>query len=58
MSLSHEEAIRGAKSAIEEACLCLLDADEGNWLGVMYDLRSIEAKLDDELYRLGEEDEE
>ena len=56
MSLSHKDAIRGAKSAIEEACLCLLDANEGDWLGVMQDLQSIEVKLDDELYRLGEEE--
>lgn len=55
MSLSHKEAIRGAKSAVEEACLCLLDAD-GDWLEVMQDLQSVEIRLDDELYRLGEEE--
>lgn len=55
MSLSHKEAIRGAKSAIEEACLCLLDADP-DWLGVMQDLQSIGVKLDDELDRLEEKE--
>lgn len=55
MSLTHKEAIQGAKSAIEEACLCLLNAD-GDWLDVMQDLQSAEVKLDDELYRLGEEE--
>lgn len=55
MSLSHKRAIRGAKSAIVEACLWLLDAD-GDWLKEIQDLQSVEVKLDDELDRLGEEE--
>ena len=56
MSLTHKEAIQGAKSHIEEACLCLLDTADGDWLGVMQDLQNVEVKLDDELDRLEEEE--
>ena len=54
MKLSREKAMRGAKSAIEFACICLDDADD-YWIGAILDLQAILIQLNDKLDNLEEE---
>lgn len=56
MSLSTEDAIRGAVSDIKNACLCLLDATDVDCSGEKEELEYVARRLTGKLHDYDEQD--